>query len=160
MNEMSEAVQLIAAYRVARCSVRLHVGRRVVLRVGDACPSELAQVLACTEAGLGALITAWNPFSRPAARDENHRRQRQLLDCLRSEGARVLVGAGGGAGWREPGLAAFGVHLAALDALARRFAQNAILTFSAETPVRLRLYRDDWRDALAGADVDFAPDTR
>ena len=161
MNETCAAIELIAAYRAAHYCVRLHGGRSVALRVGSACPPELVEMLACERTRVGALITAWNPFSRPAARRDNRRRQRELLDGLRSAGARVLVGAGSGEGWREPGFAAFDMHLAALDALARHFAQNAILTFCAETTVRLRLYRSDWRDALAGADVDFAqPDTQ
>lgn len=156
MNAKSEAVELVAAYRAADYSVRLHGGRRIALRVGAECPRELAEMLTDHDKSIGALLTAWNPLSRPAAREENRRRQRELLDCLRAAGARVLVGAGGGEGWREPGLAAFALPVSSIDALARRFAQNAILTFSAGEPVRLRVYRADWRDAPVGTDIDFA----
>jgi len=156
MNSASEATALISAYRAAHYGVRLRGGRRVSLHVGAACPRELAEMLTGEQANIGALITAWNPFSLPVPRRDNRRRQRELLDCLLTLNAHVLAGVGGGADWREPALAAFGVPLGALDALARRFAQNAILTFSVAAPVRLRLYRADWRDA-AGADVDFAP---
>ena len=55
---------------------------------------------------------------------------------------------------------AVAIEAAQLDVVAREFRQNAILTFRARERVRLRLFRDDWRKALADSDVDFAPPAR
>jgi hypothetical protein len=154
--------ELVAAYHAARYAVRLRGGIRVELLVGEAVPRALAEVLSACAIGdcaTGGLITAWNPYSVPATRDDNRRRQRELLPRLRGASAVVHAGAGWGAGWREPGFAPLGIASGALDALAREFRQNAILTFSAGERVRLRLYPDEWRAALRDADVDFAPTT-
>lgn|GEM_PF-1016409 len=106
------------------------------------------------------LITAWNPFSQATPLRENRARQRELLARLRERAKRVLPASGFDVGWREPGFAAFAIDAEALDDLARTFRQNAIVTFGAGDHVRLRLYRDDWRDALANSDVDLAPPAR
>jgi hypothetical protein len=160
MSSPNRAIfDMVAAYLAAAYAIRLPGGRRVVLRVGTPMPRELDMLLARVDASApkaAGLITAWNPFSRPLPTAENRRRQRELLQQLRRRSTRVFAGAGYGPDWREPSLAAFGITLAALDELARRFEQNAILAFRPGEPVRLRLYRDDWRTALAGADVDFA----
>ncbi|MEP6938433.1 MAG: DUF3293 domain-containing protein [Rudaea sp.] len=157
MNAADESVALVAAYRAADYWVRLAGGRRVALRVGAACPHEIRELLSRDDAAIGGLLTAWNPFSRQTPRATNRRRQRELLGRLRAAGARVFVGAGTGTDWREPGLAAFGLRMDTLDALARDFGQNAILTFCAAGPVRLRVYRDDWRGAISCDDADLAP---
>ena len=147
----------IDAYRAANYAIRLPHGRRVVLRIGGSAPDALREFLVGVERERCAgFITAWNPFSQPAPREENRRCQRELLGRLRNEARRVFVGAGYAGDWREPSFAVFAVALARLDDLAREFRQNAILTLRANESVRLRLYRDDWRAALAGADVDFA----
>ena len=93
------------------------------------------------------------------------------LELSALQNLRFAVGLGGIRPGITPQIALAGVGLEGFEdqplrllsagqkkrvALARRFAQNAILTFSVGAPVRLRLYRADWRDA-AGADVDFAP---
>jgi hypothetical protein len=122
-------------------------------------PGECAYKLveaAAPGAGAG-LITAWNPFSQTTPHAENRARQHELLACLRPRARSVLAASGYGAGWREPGFAAFAIETQALDGLARAFRQNAIVTLRAGACVRLRLYRDDWRDALADSDVDLAP---
>ena len=156
MNGADECRALIAAYRAASYSVRLPGGRRVGLEVGAECPGELNDLLLRTAHSAGGLITAWNPLSVQSARSANRLRQRELLAALHAARAGVLAGVGSGNDWREPSLAALGVRVDLLDELARHFGQNAILSFRAGEPVRLRLYRDEWREALSGDDVDFA----
>ena len=152
---------IVAAYRAATYAIRLPGGRRVVLRVDAPGPRELDPLLDAAAHGTTAgFITTWNPFSQPAPRAENHGRQRVLLARLRGSARVVLAAAGFGTGWREPSLAVFAIEPDELDSLAREFRQNAILSFRARERVRLRLFRDDWRKALADSDVDFAPPAR
>jgi hypothetical protein len=161
MSISESAVQeTIAAYRAAAYALRLPGGHRIDLSVDAAIQPSLDALLQA-RAGenrlANALITAWNPFSQPTSRSENHLRQRDLLRCLGGSARAVLVGVGYGDGWREPSFAALGIELVTLDRLAREFRQNATLTFRCNESVRLRLHRDDWRAVLADADVDFAP---
>jgi hypothetical protein len=181
--------ETLEAYRVATYAIRLPGARRVVLRVGARTPPELdafldsiapdrkapdmndpgaadlirARASLTAASGLDSsagLITAWNPFSRVVPLAENRARQRELLARLRGRARCVFAASGIGVDWREPGFAVFGMETEALDALAREFRQNAIVTFRARGKVRLRFYRDDWRDALADSDVDLAPPAR
>jgi len=153
---------MVAAYCAARYAIRLPGGRRVMLEVGCTVPAPLealANAHPSADEGLAnGFITAWNPHSQPARRDDNRLRQRDLLRRLRASARAVFVGAGYDAGWREPSLAALGIRIDTLDGLAREFRQNAILTFAPSGVVRLRMLRDDWRPALRNVDVDFAPD--
>lgn len=153
--------RLIATYRAANYAVRLPGGARAVLRIDAPVPRGLGELLHSVgvdrEARVCGFISAWNPFSQPAPRDENRGRQRALLRRLRAAADRVLVGAGYGEDWREPSFAALGLDLGQLDGCAREFRQNAVLTFRAHGLVRLRLYRDDWRAALTDSESDFAP---
>lgn len=92
---------------------------------------------------IAAFMTAWNPFSQPASRQENRKRQRELIRALRVVARIILVGAGRGADWHESSLCAIGAPSTALDALARQFRQNAIVVCSRNAQARLRLYRED-----------------
>lgn len=139
------ASDLLALYRATHYDVRLPGSRRVRLRVGACCPAALSAVF--PPQNPCALITACNPWSQPLDAAANHRRNRELRAALRGVSTRVLAAVGRipGQYWREPSLLVAGMPLTALDDLARQFEQNAIIYFISREPVRLRLYRGDWR---------------
>jgi len=114
---------LDAAYRRTDYRVRRPGGGYVSVRVGESLPQELAT------GEPWALVTAWNPCSRPATRTFNRHAQRVLLDRLRAASP-VLIRAGLGVGegpWREASLFVVGVALRAVETLAREAGQNAII---------------------------------
>lgn len=129
--------ELIALYRSTRYDVRLPGGRRVALSV-DAAPPET--FLRWAGDATYVFVTAHNPRSTPQPAATNRAAQRALLGDLRSLGARVLAGAGRGDGWREPSLVAAGLDLDAIDALATRYAQHAVLVGRGRSAVALRCY--------------------
>ncbi|WP_257389637.1 DUF3293 domain-containing protein, partial [Tahibacter caeni] len=85
---------------------------------------------------------------RPAA--DNRAALRTLLGEVRAfAGARVLPGVGHlpGERWREPSLLVAGLTLAAVDALACRHSQNAIVLAHGNAPAQLRGYGAVWNGA-------------
>lgn len=75
-----------------------------------------------------ALITAWNPGSRPLPLAENERRNAELAALLRGMGARLLPaeGASPDGSYREASFAAFGITAEQALEAARAFGQAAI----------------------------------
>lgn len=150
-----EIRELVSLYRAAHYEVRLPGGERVALLIGQPCPPALIEwssdrMLAC--------ITAYNPQSRSLPAVENRQRQRDLFALLKASGANILpaVGRIPGQSWREPSLIADGIALASIDALARRFDQNAIVIVDNSQSARLRIYRTGWRNAVDDSDIEFA----
>jgi hypothetical protein len=146
---------LVEAYRAAHYDVVLPTGGTATLRIGAPAPPALRGWLG---AGDGVFLTACNPRSEPLPQADNERRMAELRARLDALAARVLEGAGHGAGWREPSLLVAGLEPAAGDALARAFGQNAVVRVAAHGPAVLRLLRDAWRaTGIDAPDDEWAP---
>lgn len=149
----ARAGRLLALYRGAHYAARLPGGRRGELIVGARLPEPLASWCAGTSC---MLITACNPRSRTLPASENRARLRRLVADLDAIGAQVLPAVGRGPHWREASLLAAGPPIGAIDRLAARYGQNAIVHAAPGGPVRLRLYqREGWDDG--GEDLEMAP---
>ena len=142
--------ELIALYRATHYDVVLASGRIATLQIGATAAAGLRDWIGNDRTA--AFLTACNPRSSTLPPAENERRQRALQGRLRALPCRVLEGVGHipGADQREPSLLAAGIDLADIDALAREFEQNAIVAIRSGGRAVLRIYRDDWRDTLAG----------
>jgi len=130
-------------YAACHYDVRLPGGGRATLRIGEPLPAPLADWLA--DAPFAAFVTAYNPRSRLQSAAHNRAAQRTLLREIRSvAGARVLPGAGHlpGQRWREPSLLVAGLALTAVDTLACRHSQNAIVLAHRNAATQLRGYGD------------------
>jgi len=138
-------MDLAALYRLyAAChyDVRLPGGGRATLRIGEPLPASLADWLG--DAPFGAFITAYNPRSQRQSPSFNRAAQHALLHDLRGAGARLLPGVGRmpGERWREPSLFVAGLTLTAVDGLACRYSQNAIVLAHRNAATQLRGYGD------------------
>lgn len=133
---------LIEAYHTALYEVRLPGGRRCALPLQAELPPALRQWLGGQS--LCALITAWNPRSRPACAADNRAAQHRLLQDLRAAGLRWLPGVGRSAGkpprWREASLLVAAPEVELIDILALRHAQNAVVLAHRQGHSRLRIY--------------------
>lgn len=128
------------AWLTTQYRVRLSRGGFAAIRIGAPLPTALHALLAADDEPWG-FITAWNPHAQPRDRAANRAAQRALLQALREHGARLRAGAGvGSEGWREPSLFALGLDFDALDALAARFAQAAIVRGRGIGRAELRIY--------------------
>jgi len=129
--------RLLAAYLATDYRVRLARGGWASIRIGAPLPAALA---ALTGARPWGFLTAWNPGSSPRPRQTNRQAQRALLAALRElpDTAWIRAGHGVGTGWREASLFVAGPGIATLDALARRFGQNAYVHADAHGPALLR----------------------
>ena len=157
-SDSAERVRsLLTLYRASRYDARLPDGRHAVLEVGRAPDPALRPWLG--DAPLAAYLTACNPRSSALPAAQNERLLAQLRRELDAAGLRYLDGDGylPGEQWREPSVLVTGLAPDALDALVRRYAQNAILVVRPGRPVRLRLYRPDWRALTPdAADLEWA----
>ncbi len=136
---------LVQAYRDCHFEVRrLQGGARDTLRIGEPLPAAVAAWLA--DAPLCAFITAYNPRSMPQPAQYNRRAQCELLRQLQRHGARWRPGVGRipGQPWREPSLLIAGLKLDAIDAMAWRHSQNAIVLVHRNATAQLRLYGAEW----------------
>ena len=129
----------------AEYRVRIAQGGCAVIRIGEPLPRALHHMLSDEREPWG-FITAWNPFARKVSRERNRAAQRELLAVLRERGARPCVGAGVGKNlgasqkrWRESSLFVVGLDFAALDELARRFEQAALVRGTGREAAELRL---------------------
>jgi hypothetical protein len=104
-----------------------------------------------------ALITAWNPESRPTDDDVNRRAQDALVAELGARGLKFHPATSSDAdgGFREAGHCVFDVTRGALAALAARHGQAGTLWWPRGRAVRLQLHRTDWYDAARAAAVDL-----
>jgi hypothetical protein len=142
--------ELIALYRATHYDVILASGRIATLRIGATAVAGLRDWIGNDRTA--AFLTACNPRSSTLSPAENERMQCALRSRLRTLPCRLLEGVGHmpGADQREPSLLVTGIDLAGIDVLAREFEQNAVVAIRAGGCAVLRIYRDDWRDALAG----------
>jgi hypothetical protein len=130
---MSLDAELIAAYQ--RTEYRVRDGAHAfVLRVEEFSPLLLA-CHAAHRVQCSAFLTAWNPRSTPTSPDLNRAAMVRLEQALDALGLQWLRGEGidpAGDWPGEPSLLALGLDEAAAVALARRFAQNAIVCAEAD----------------------------
>lgn len=140
---------LIEAYRRTDYRVRLPQGGWASIRIDASLPAPLRGWVGSS---YWAFLTAWNPFSQPRPRTQNHAAQHALLAALRGLTAtrtlRPAIGVGGG--WREPSLFVVGPALADTDALAQQFKQAAYVHGLADGYARLRLTGDQPPRGQAG----------
>ena len=160
-TESAERVRaLLAFFRETHYDAGMPDGAVVTLRVGELPPSAISRWIG---AGVAFYMTACNPYSQAMSREENERRFAALRSDLQTGGARSLEGAGHipGERWREPSFLVAGLGLDAVDRLARTYEQNALLVVEAGRPIRMRVYRPEWRKAAANAaDIEWAPAVR
>jgi hypothetical protein len=148
---------LLTLYRESNYDAMQTDGSTLRLRVGELPSPALRAWMG--EAEFGAYFTACNPHSHPLSMERNAQRLDALLRDLDQASARVLRGDGymPGARWREPSVLVAGLPLASIDALLRRYQQNAALIARHAGSVRLRVYRDDWRAlAVPAPDLEWA----
>ena len=157
MDDAQRIRTLLTFYRASNYEAALPDGRVSALRVGEPAPAALRAWIG--SAWPAAYLTACNPHSQALTPAQNAQRLEALLRELGVAGVDYLRGDGSlpGERWREPSVLTRGLDLDAVDGLARRHAQNAVLVVRAGTPVRLRLYREDWRALAAPApDLEWA----
>ena len=148
---------LLTLYRASRYDALLPDGGTLSLRIGERPPQSLFDWMG--DLALSAYLTACNPHSMALTAAQNARRMNALLQELDAAGIAYLRGDGHlpGETWREPSVLVKGLDLAAVDALVRRYEQNAILVMRPGEACSLRVYRDDWRGlVLPTADLQWA----
>jgi hypothetical protein len=141
---MTGPAEWIALYRSTRYDVRLPGGMRARLCIGRHVPPAIDEWAG--ESWPLAFVSACNPRSEAIPPVRNRQRMRSLLERLRNS-CRLLpaVGHGPDPHWREASLLLAGLPITVVDALAREFGQNAIVTAARGQPAVLRIYREDWR---------------
>lgn len=133
--------KLMSAYRNTLYRVDAP-GREIVLRV-DQHDDQLAKLL--REAGVqrAALLTAYNPGSRPRAAQQNEAEQRALEAGLRDAGHPCLPArnepraAADRPHWTERSVLVLDIGLEAAQAIAARLGQVAFLWIGADATPRL-----------------------
>lgn len=142
-DDVLTQAQQHAAYRLADYSVETVLGRRAIA-VGKLDP-ELDRALAASGVRTNwALITACNPLGLPIGDVENRERQAQLAKSVAEEGLRALPALGGdpsGQWPAEPSLLLADPPAGRAEAMAHRYAQNAILLGRLGEPAELRWLR-------------------
>jgi hypothetical protein len=101
-------------------------------------------LLARMKARSGALITAWNPFSKSLTAGANAYWDRELKSYLGARGFAFLAGEGRGqtGEWPpESSILAFGMSRAQAATIGRRFRQNAIVYVPLGRPAELVILR-------------------
>jgi hypothetical protein len=131
--------QLLAAYRDTRYHVRHAGGIDFYI---DKRSDELAALHDEKGVGSSAFITAWNPRSEETPREENDARNERLRRDLEALGLSWIGAEGiGPTGWREESFLVLGISLEDATALARKYAQNAIVFTRSDGVPRLEVTR-------------------
>jgi hypothetical protein len=147
----------IDLYRRTSYDVRLPGGKRTTLRIGRHVPWAINKWAA--ESWPLAFVSACNPRSEVTPAADNRQRMRAICGRVRKS-CRVLpaVGHSQDPRWREASLLLAGLDMTSIDALAREFDQNAIVTVASGQPAALRIYRPDWRNLLDNdpGDIEWA----
>lgn len=115
---------LLEDFRHTAYHVNIDLVSWATIRVDLPLPAELVPVVGPRP---WAFITAWNPQARRRPAAENLAAQQELLTTLQSQPDIAVHGAlgVGTSGWAEPSLFVVGLDLAALDQLAKKYAQLA-----------------------------------
>lgn len=150
---------LIQLYRDTHYDVRLPGGHRATVSVGQPIPAPLREFLG--NAADAHLVSACNPFSVPTCTNKNRQRMHELVGLAKASNQPVLPGVGHipGQAWRESFLLLANLDVEMVDAIARRFEQNAVVRLLADQAVRLRIYPNVWRQHMPdSADIEWAAD--
>lgn len=133
---MDEA--LLQAYRGTDYVVCLSATEWACIRVDQALPDALQLKVGVHSWGF---ITAWNPRSKVRASADNLDAQQELLALLQAlPDSTIFPAIGiGTSGWHEPSLFVIGPDQSTLDALGRRYQQNAYVYGQQSEPARLRI---------------------
>lgn len=152
--------QLLAMYRRTHYRAVLPNHARATIQIGLSAPDPIADWIGAD--GFAAYLTSCNPYSQGLSDRQNDERLAELREHLRTAGTRFLEGIASVADepWFEPSLLVTGIPLAAVDALASRYEQNAVVIVPARGLARLRVYRAGWRRAsVDAADLEWpSPD--
>lgn len=134
-----ELAALGDAFRRAEYRIEVPGGPPVLLHIGV--PSAaLDEALHRVGVRTWAVVTAWNPGSRPRPDDENRQAQRSLEERIAREGGRFWPArnqAEGGAAFVEPSVFLLDVTLERAAALGRDFGQVAVVWGEAGRSPRL-----------------------
>ncbi|MEO6688454.1 MAG: DUF3293 domain-containing protein [Dokdonella sp.] len=138
---------LLAMYRRTHYRVALPDHTGSTIRIGVAAPDPITNWIGTDD--FAAYLTACNPYSQSLSDRQNDERLAELRDRLHKAGARFLEGIASvpDESWFEPSLLVNGIPLIAIDAIASRYEQNAVVIVPARGDARLRVYRAAWRDA-------------
>lgn len=134
--------ELLTAYRNTRYRVYAP-GRELVLGI-DRYDEGLSKLLREAWVDSAALLTAWNPDSKPHPLEENRRRQKELVRELEAAGCPCLGGrnepghdAQDGPDWTEESVLALDLNLQAARRIAQRYGQLAFLWTDRQATPRL-----------------------
>lgn len=134
--------ELCAAYRATTYRVDV-CGGSFDLRI-DEPHAAMAQWLRNAGKTSAAVITAWNPHSRPTAPPVNARRQRQLQRVLHAQGLEWLpacnlapIDGATPSSWNEDSLLVPGIDVESARTIAARFGQVAFVWFDQHATPRL-----------------------
>mmetsp|Transcript_50603 Transcript_50603/g.83894 ORF Transcript_50603/g.83894 Transcript_50603/m.83894 type:complete len:172 (+) Transcript_50603:181-696(+) len=102
---------------------------------------QLDMLLSNYSSSTAIFITAWNPYSRKLTRDENDRRNEQLIARVKAIGDfPVFLGEGKARNGDWPPELSYlilGVHTEMANQLADEFGQNAYLTYNLGGPAKI-----------------------
>jgi hypothetical protein len=133
---------LLAAWRATSYRVQAP-GAELKLRI-DQHDAQLAKLLREAWVECAALLTAWNPGSRPQSRERNEASQDALLRELRDAGYPCLSGinepenaADSATAWIEPSVLVLDLPLDVARAIAARYGQLAFLWIDQQATPRL-----------------------
>lgn len=137
--------ELLAAYRATAWSVEAP-GGRVTVRPGTVAPAALCP---------SAIVTAYNPASRPHSTEHNERADHALRVRVRALGLHPWRTQPHGTGedaaaWDEPGWCLPGDTREVATELGRDFGQNAIVWIDAAGQVSMICTRDGFCGARVG----------
>jgi hypothetical protein len=122
------------------------------VRIGAIEPA--ASLLADASAGTAAIITAWNPESRPLDGEENRRRNDELAKALAGWRWKHCVGhATDGSDWSEDSFVVYDIDFADAVRLGEAFGQNTIVWWRRGEAPSLVVTRDGFAGLSLGSVV-------
>jgi hypothetical protein len=133
--------QTIEAYLAT--DYRIWGSRRLTLRVGQR-NQDIATLYQNYAVSSAAVLTAWNPYSKPRSDAKNEAAQAELISEIDRLALRHEPGHGADPSgkWRpEPSRLVLGIDLDTAGSLGRQFRQNGIVWISGDAVPRLVLLR-------------------
>jgi hypothetical protein len=129
--------ELLDAYLLAHYRWELD-GQWRWLHIGEPAPELDA---AFPQAQRFALLSAWDPYSKPREKMINRREDAELHRLIvgSAYNSRAAFSSAADRSWREPSWLILDMGTDVLDALARRFGQLGTLAWERGQPVRLRM---------------------